>query len=78
MKVGLTLPNLGPQATRENVIQLASQAEKEGFDSLWTITRILRPLRPKTPYPASPDWSLPVEYRTVLDPLDVLADISKR
>ncbi len=77
MKVGITLPNLGPQATRENVIQLATQAEKEGFDSLWTITRILRPLRPQTPYPASPDGSLPVEYRTVLDPLDVLADISK-
>ena len=78
MKVGITLPNLGSQATRKNVIQLATQAEEEGFDSLWTITRILRPLRLQTPYPASPDGSLPVEYRTVLDPLDVLADISKR
>ena len=76
MKVGITLPNLGPQATRENVIQLATQAEKEGFDSLWTITRILRPLRPQTPYPASPDGSLPVEYRTVLDPLDVLVYVA--
>jgi probable F420-dependent oxidoreductase len=76
MKVGITLPNLGPQATRANVIQLATQAEKEGFDSLWTITRILWPLRPQTPYSASPDGSLPVEYRTVLDPLDVLVYIA--
>jgi hypothetical protein len=33
MKVGITLPNVGPQATRQNVLQLATQAEKEGFDS---------------------------------------------
>ena len=39
MKVGITLPNLGPQATKENILQTATQAEKEGFDSLWTITR---------------------------------------
>jgi len=33
MKVGITLPNLGPQATRDNILQTAIQAEKEGaFD----------------------------------------------
>jgi probable F420-dependent oxidoreductase len=72
MKVGITLPNLGPQATKENVLRTATQAEKEGFDSLWTITRILWPLRPQTPYGGSADGSLPVEYQTALDPLDVL------
>lgn len=72
MKVGITLPNLGPQATKENVLLTATQAEKEGFDSLWTITRILWPLRPQTPYGWSSDGSLPIEYQTVLDPLDVL------
>jgi alkanesulfonate monooxygenase SsuD/methylene tetrahydromethanopterin reductase-like flavin-dependent oxidoreductase (luciferase family) len=72
MKVGITLPNLGPQATKENVLQTATQTEKEGFDSLWTITRILWPLRPQTPYGGSSDGSLPVEYQTALDPLDVL------
>src|SRR6478672_1402995 len=72
MKVGITLPNLGPQATKENILQTATQAEKEGFDSLWTITRILWPLRPQTPYGGTPDGSLPVEYQTALDPLDVL------
>jgi hypothetical protein len=34
MKVGITLPNVGPQATSKNIFQLATQAEKEGFDSL--------------------------------------------
>ena len=32
MKVGITLPNLGPQATRDNILQTAIQAEKEGFN----------------------------------------------
>ncbi|MGA8082021.1 MAG: LLM class flavin-dependent oxidoreductase [Candidatus Nitrosopolaris sp.] len=72
MKVGIKLPNLGPQATIDNVLQTAIQAEKEGFDSVWTIRRILWPLKPQTPYPVTPDGSLPVEYQTALDPLDVL------
>ena len=37
MKVGITLPNLGIQATRDNILQTATQAEKEGFDSVWHI-----------------------------------------
>jgi alkanesulfonate monooxygenase SsuD/methylene tetrahydromethanopterin reductase-like flavin-dependent oxidoreductase (luciferase family) len=40
------------------------------------LTGILRPLKPQTPYPATPDGSLPVEYRTVLDPLDVLVIVA--
>lgn len=76
MKVGITLPNLGPQATRENILNLATRAEKEGFDSLWTITRILWPLNPQTPYAATPDGSLPSEYQNTLDPLDVLTYVA--
>jgi hypothetical protein len=34
MKVGITLLNLGPQATRENILTLATRSEKEGFDSM--------------------------------------------
>ena len=72
MKVGITLPNLGTQATRDNLLQTATRAEREGFDSVWTITRILWPeLKPQTPYGLTPDGSLPTEYQTVLDPLDV-------
>jgi probable F420-dependent oxidoreductase len=76
MKVGITLPNLGIQARRDNILQTATQAEEEGFDSVWTITRILWPLKPQAPYPASPDGSLPVEYQTAFDPLDVLTYVA--
>jgi probable F420-dependent oxidoreductase len=78
MKVGITLGNLGTRtrATRDNILQTAIQAEKEGFDSVWTITRILWPLKPQSPYPATPDGVLPVEYQTAFDPLDVLAYVA--
>ncbi|HYA85067.1 MAG TPA: hypothetical protein VEH06_16710 [Candidatus Bathyarchaeia archaeon] len=44
MKVGITLLQAGQQATRENVIQIAQNAEKEGFDSLWVFERLLWPI----------------------------------
>jgi alkanesulfonate monooxygenase SsuD/methylene tetrahydromethanopterin reductase-like flavin-dependent oxidoreductase (luciferase family) len=41
LKVGLVLPQAGQEATRENVIQMAKNAESEGFDSLWVFERLL-------------------------------------
>jgi hypothetical protein len=35
MKVGITLPQVGDMATRENVIELAKAADREGINSLW-------------------------------------------
>ncbi|MGH9909565.1 MAG: LLM class F420-dependent oxidoreductase [Nitrososphaerales archaeon] len=72
MKVGINLPQIGSQATRENIIQMARKAEQEGFDSLWVLERLLWPLKPQTPYPVTPDGSLPVEYQNVFDPLELL------
>lgn len=34
MKVGITLPNPGTQTTRDNLLQIVTQAEKDGFDSV--------------------------------------------
>ena len=72
MKVGLVLPVTGIQATRENITQVAKDAENEGIDSLWVFERLLYPLDPQTPYPATPDGSLPTEYENVMDPLQTL------
>ena len=72
MKVGLVLPVTGIQATRENITQVAKDAENEGIDSLWVFERLLYPLDPQTPYPATPDGSLPSEYENVMDPLQTL------
>ena len=68
----MMLPHLGDSATRENVLYVAKEAEKEGLDSVWALERLLWPLKPQTPYVATPDGSLPVEYQNVLDPLETL------
>jgi probable F420-dependent oxidoreductase len=76
LKVGLVLPQAGQQATRENVIQMAKNAESEGFDSLWVFERLLWPINPQTPYVATPDGSLPMEYQIMLDPLETLTYVA--
>jgi probable F420-dependent oxidoreductase len=72
MKAGMLLPHLGDSVTIDNVIYIAKEAEKEGLDSVWVLERLLWPLKPQTPYVATPDGTLPVEYQNVLDPLETL------
>jgi probable F420-dependent oxidoreductase len=72
MKVGILLPHTGENATRENVLYIAKQAEEEGLDSIWAIERLLWPVKPQTPYGGIPNAPIPVEYQNVLDPLDTL------
>jgi alkanesulfonate monooxygenase SsuD/methylene tetrahydromethanopterin reductase-like flavin-dependent oxidoreductase (luciferase family) len=76
LKVGLVLPQSGQQATKENVIHAAKQAEEEGFDSLWVWERLLCPTNPQTPYPNTPDGSFPVEFQSVLDTLETLTFVA--
>lgn len=72
MKIGFALPNIGPVATAEAVGKVAQRAEALGYNSLWTIERLLWTVKPQTPYPASPDGLLPEPYKYILDPLDTL------
>lgn len=72
MRFGFALPNIGPIGTPDNIRNVAQRAEELGYSSLWTIERLLYPVRPQTPYPATPDGSLPEPYKLVLDPLDAL------
>jgi probable F420-dependent oxidoreductase len=72
MRIGFALPNIGPISTPENVRAVAKRAEALGYSSLWTIERLLYPVKPQTPYPAAADGLLPEPYKVVLDPLDAL------
>ena len=72
MKAGIFLPQSGDSATRDNVLYIAKEAEREGFTSVWVMERLLWPVKPQSPYPGTPDGSLPVEYQNVLDPLETL------
>ena len=72
MRIGFALPNIGPVATAEAVSKVAQRAEALGYDSLWTIERLLWPVKPQSPYPGTPDGSLPEPDKHALDPLDTL------
>ena len=76
MKVGFCLPNLGDLASPTALLNTAQRAEALGYDSLWTVERLLYPVNPQTPYPASADGSLPETYKYCLDPLDTLSYVA--
>jgi len=76
MKAGILLPHLGDSVTRDNVLYIAKEAEKEGLDSVWALERLLWPLKPQTPYPATPDGSLPTMYQNVFDPIETLTFVA--
>jgi probable F420-dependent oxidoreductase len=76
MKIGISLPHIGPQASPENLISVARRAEELGYDSLWVLERLLWPINPQEPYPATADGSLPDTYQIVLDPIETLTFVA--
>jgi probable F420-dependent oxidoreductase len=78
MKIGLTLPHRGPEATKENIISLSKMAEQEKFDSLWVADRLLWPINPQTPYPGAPGGKLPTSLQNVFDPLETLTFVAAK
>jgi probable F420-dependent oxidoreductase len=72
MKVGITLPQIGEMATRENVIELAKESEMEGIDSLWVLDRILYPVSPQSLYRGTQNGTLPPFAENVFDPIELL------
>ena len=76
MRLGFNLPQMGPAASAENMVTVAKRAEELGYETLWVTERLLFPVSPRSPYPASPDGSLPDVYKTVLDPLESLTYVA--
>jgi probable F420-dependent oxidoreductase len=76
MRLGFCLPQSGSVAGPDALIAVARRAEEIGFDSLWVSERLLWPLDPRTPYPASPDGRLPEQAKLQLDPLETLTFVA--
>ena len=71
MRFGFALPQIGSLTGPEALVTVAKRAEELGYDSLWVLDRILWPVNPRAPYPIG-DGSLPVQYKSVLDPVETL------
>jgi len=76
MLLGFCLPQNGSIAGPKALIAVAPRAEEIGFDSLWVSERLLWPLAPRTPYPASRDGRLPEQAKIQLDPLETLTFVA--
>ncbi len=77
MQIGLRLPQTGVnQATKENIVYLAKQAEYAGFHSLWVLERLLWPVNPQNPYPGTRDGKFPDDWQYVFDPLETLTFVA--
>lgn len=69
MRLGFAVPVSGSWATPANCVRVARRAEELGYSSLWTFQRLLSPLEGGAPV-------LAPQYRSVLDPLAVLAHLA--
>jgi probable F420-dependent oxidoreductase len=77
VKLGLSLPHLGAEATPDRIVDFARRAESVGYDSLWALERLLRPIEPKNaPAGKFRLAELPQHYSRVFDPIETLTYIA--
>jgi probable F420-dependent oxidoreductase len=73
MKLGISIPALGPHVDRRAVHDFTIRAEAAGFDSLWVQEHFMWREQPKTGYAGAPGVPMPKPYRSLLQPLELLS-----
>jgi probable F420-dependent oxidoreductase len=76
MRLGFGLPVAGGWATPENMVAVAREAESLGYQSLWTVQRILYPRAPRNEYAGSPGGPWPAYFESVADGLVALGYVA--
>jgi len=73
MRLGFGLLHGGEAATPDAIVKACRRAESLGYESLYVVDRVLWPINPQVPYPASADGKMPEQFKSVVDPLETLA-----
>src|SRR5437879_11843824 len=77
MELGVGLSTSAPYASAESIIRIAQEAERLGYNSLWTYERLLYPIAGVT----GPDGStqqLPEAYKSTYEPIETLSYVAAR
>ncbi|MFL5701881.1 MAG: TIGR03619 family F420-dependent LLM class oxidoreductase [Ktedonobacteraceae bacterium] len=77
MELGVGLPTSAPYASAESIIRIAQEAERLGYNSLWTYERLLYPIAGIT-QPDGSTWQLPESYKSVYEPIETLSYVAAR
>ena len=72
MKIGIHLPHVGVQATRDTLREFAPRVEALGFDSLWVSDHVVIPRGYESRYPYNPSGQLGWTELPLLEPLSTL------
>src|SRR5919199_758429 len=78
VRSGLMLPSLGAGVGPEELVRAAQRAEQLGYANLWVAERLLYPVAPRSPYPVTPDGSLPSYYKHALTPIETLTYVASQ
>lgn len=76
MRVGLALPQLGPNVNAHAVRGFAERAEELGFGHLFVQQHLFYPHEVVSGYSARPGVPVPDAYRSVLQPFELLAAVA--
>jgi probable F420-dependent oxidoreductase len=76
MKVGVHLPQWGPDATRDGVLTVARMAEEAGLDSVWVADHVVYPQRSTSTYPYRADGPPFAALDGFLDAFTTLAAVA--
>jgi probable F420-dependent oxidoreductase len=75
MELGVALPTSTPYTSTENIVRIAQEAERLGYNSLWTYERLLYPIAGVR----APDGSmqpLPKAYLSTYEPIETLTYVA--